>query len=136
MSTHTFSFAVTILLAISFFAAGCTPANEVSANLGDEGKQIELLQGQTLLVKLESNITTGYSWEVTQAPGPVLQQQGEAEYQQPDTGKTPLVGAGGTQIFRFKASAPGQVTLNMAYRRPWETGVAPAKTFTLKVTVK
>jgi predicted secreted protein len=136
MSAQTETLFITVLLVVSFFAAGCAPAGETTVTLNDDGKRIELSQGQALAVRLDANITTGYSWEITQATGPALQQQGEPQYQQDDAGQTPRVGAGGTQIFRFKAAAAGQTTLQLSYRRPWEKDVTPIKTFTLQVVVK
>ncbi|MBN1505566.1 MAG: protease inhibitor I42 family protein, partial [Sedimentisphaerales bacterium] len=42
---------------------------------------------------------------------------------------------GGWESFDFKAVHPGQMTLKLVYRRPWEEGVEPLKTFSLQVTV-
>jgi len=108
---------------------------EVNVNEDDAGSQVELEQGQILVVTLESNPTTGYSWEVVETQGSVLEQMGEAEFKQSDTGEPPLVGAGGWEIFRFKAISAGQMTLKLSYRRPWEEGVEPVKTFSIQVAV-
>ncbi len=45
-------------------------------------------------------------------------------------------GAAGKEIWTFHAVEKGQSTIFMEYRRPWEQGVEPAKTFTLTVVVK
>ncbi len=108
---------------------------EVNVDEKDDGSQVELEQGQILVVTLESNPTTGYSWQVVEAQGSILEQMGEAEFKQSDTGEPPLVGAGGWEIFRFKAISAGQMTLKLAYRRPWEEGVEPLKTFSIQVAV-
>ena len=44
---------------------------------------------------------------------------------------------GGRQwyLITFVGQNPGNQTITMVYRRPWETGVAPAKTYTVNVTV-
>ena len=60
---------------------------------------------------------------------------GEAEFKPLETGDPPLIGAGGWEIFRFRAIGAGQMTLQLVYHRPWEEGVKPLKTFTLRVVV-
>ena len=61
---------------------------------------------------------------------------GEAEFKPSETGEPPLVGAGGWEIFRFKALSTGQTSLKLVYHRPWEEGVEPLKTFSLQVVVR
>jgi len=109
---------------------------EVNVNEEDDGSQVELEQGQVLVVTLESNPTTGYGWEVVETQESILQQMGEAEFKQSQTGEPPLVGAGGWEIFRFKTISAGKMTLQLVYRRSWEEGVEPLKTFTLQVVVR
>jgi inhibitor of cysteine peptidase len=101
----------------------------------DSGSQVKLSPGQTLEVTLESNPTTGYGWEVSEVDGAVLAQVGEAEFQQASTEGKELVGVGGTETFRFNA-ANGETTLSLVYRRSWEKGVEPAKTFVVQIVVQ
>ncbi|GAI03698.1 unnamed protein product, partial [marine sediment metagenome] len=102
----------------------------------DAGSQVELEQGQILVVTLESNPTTGYLWEQAENQESILEQMGEAEFKPSDTDEPPLVGAGGWEIFRFKAISAGQMTLQLVYHRTWEEGVEPLKTFSCKVVVR
>jgi len=108
---------------------------EVNVDEEDYGSQVELEQGQILVVTLESNPTTGYGWEVAEIQESILEQLGDAEFKQSETGEPPLVGAGGWEIFRFKAISAGQMTLKLGYRRPWEEGVEPIDTFSVEVVV-
>ncbi len=108
---------------------------EVYVDEGDDSSQLELEQGQILVVTLESNPTTGYRWEVVEIQESILEQMGEAEFKPSQTGEPPLVGAGGWEIFRFKAISAGQTSLKLVYHRPWEEGVEPVKTFSIKVVV-
>ncbi len=111
-------------------------SEEVNVDENDADSQIELEQGQILVVTLESNPTTGYRWEQVEIQESILQQMGEAEFKPSQTGEPPLVGAGGCEIFRFKAISAGQMTLKLVYRRSWEEGVEPVKTFSLQVVVR
>jgi len=108
---------------------------EVNIDENDADSQVELEQGQILVVTLESNPTTGYRWELAETQESILEQMGEAEFKQSDTGEPPLVGAGGWEIFSFKAISAGQMTLQLGYHRPWEEGVEPVKTFSIQVVV-
>ena len=108
---------------------------EVNVSEDDAGSQVELEQGQILVVTLESNPTTGYSWEVVETQESILEQMGEAEFKPSETGEPPLVGAGGWEILRFKAISAGQTSFKLVYHRPWEEGVEPVKTFSIQVVV-
>lgn len=123
-----------IVLAEHLFEA-FPPVEPVEVDEADDGGQVELVRGQTLVVTLESNPTTGYCWEVVEEPGSILKQMGEAEFKPSDTDEPPLVGAGGWEIFRFRAVSTGQMSLQLVYHRPWEGRVEPLQTFTLQVVV-
>ncbi|MCP4611517.1 MAG: hypothetical protein GY845_22630 [Planctomycetes bacterium] len=110
-------------------------AEEVNVNENDDGGQVELEQGQILVVTLESNPTTGYSWQQAENQETYLEQIGEAEFKQSLTDGPPKVGAGGWEIFRFKAISAGKMTLQLVYHRPWEEGVEPVNTFSIDVLI-
>ena len=112
-----------------------TPDEEINIDEDDDGSQVELEQGQVLVVTLESNPTTGYGWEVIETQESILEQMGEAEFKPSDEGEPPTVGAGGWEIFRFKAISAGQMTIQLVYRRSWEEGVEPINTFSIEVVV-
>ncbi|HNU31744.1 MAG TPA: protease inhibitor I42 family protein [Sedimentisphaerales bacterium] len=97
--------------------------------------RVTVVLGQVFTVTLESNPSTGYRWEWVDHQDSIVEQMGEAQFKPRETGDPPLVGAGGWESFDFKAVHPGQMTLKLVYRRPWEEGVEPLKTFSLQVTV-
>jgi inhibitor of cysteine peptidase len=98
----------------------------------DDGGKRELKAGQRVLVLLNGNPTTGYTWQVdSKVDSKVLRQIGEPGFHQ-DAG---LTGAGGIESVLFEAAGPGATTLSLSYARPWETGSSPEKTFTVHVTV-
>jgi inhibitor of cysteine peptidase len=109
---------------------------EVVLDAVADGSQVELAAGQILVITLASNPTTGYRWEVVDLDTAVLQQMGEAEFQSSDAGGTPLVGAGGVEVFRFEAAGSGQTALTLVYHRSWEEGVDPLETFAVQITVR
>ncbi len=97
----------------------------------DEGSTVQLKLGETLMVTLEGNPSTGYSWEVVPAEQAVVAPQGEPEFK----AESDLLGASGKISLTFKVVAEGQQMLTLAYRRPFEKDVAPEKTVTFALVV-
>lgn len=126
----------TLLLITMIFLTGCFTSKEIYVNASVSGNQIELKKGQTLVVTLKSNPTTGYQWEIIEPVEPFMQQKGKAEFEPSEAGDRPRSGRGGKEIFRFKTKKRGETTLKLVYHRPWEEEVEPLKTFTLKIKVK
>lgn len=109
--------------------------DDVVLGADDDGMVIELNAGQALVVTLESNPTTGYSWEVSEVDNTVLVQMGEPEFKEASAEGEEVVGAGGTETFYF-ASAAGETTLTLVYHRPWEEDVDPLEIFSVEVVVR
>ncbi len=125
---------VASMLMLCTMLAGCGSVGEVNVRDADAGGRVDLQVGQMLTVSLESNPTTGYSWQVTRYDNAILNQLGEVEFKQ--GGEKGLVGAGGIETFRFEAVSAGDTSLELAYVRPWEEGVPPERVFVIQVDVK
>jgi predicted secreted protein len=94
----------------------------------DSGRTFEAEPGQRVVVVLGANRATGYDWTL----GPTgLTRLGDPVYTQ---GATP--GAGGTEIWLFRASGSGKQELRFRYVRPLERGAAAAKTVSFNVSVR
>ena len=114
----------------------CSPvaATALSVDIASSGKEVTLPAGGTLTVTLDSNVTTGYSWnENANIADKTVIQQTDHKYQPP---VTPMPGAGGKEVWTFKALKAGKSTMSMEYRRPFEPNTAPARTFKLTVVVQ
>ena len=123
---------IIVLLAILLLAAGCGSSKEVKLDADDNGRKVEMKEGQVLVISLESNPTTGYAWEVVGFEEGALEQVGEPEFK----ADSKLVGAGGVQTFRFKAAEAGEIELKLIHHRSWEADAEPLDTFTVQVVVK
>jgi len=89
--------------------------------------------GEEFTITLDSNPTTGYSWNLSDSfPKGIIKLLG-SEYQPPVTRRK---GAGGKEIWRFKTLAVGKTTITLEYLRPWEKDKPPAATKTFSITVK
>lgn len=100
--------------------------------VGEDSGAVRLEPGQLLEVRLPMQAGTGYSWAASGDGGSL-------EFIDQTTlhpwGGAPTVGGSQTQMFIYRAIAPGEAVLRFAYRRPWEGGVPPAKMVEQKVTV-
>jgi inhibitor of cysteine peptidase len=125
-----------VLLASVIGLAGCGGPKPVTVTKADSGSTVTLAEGQDLVIELESNPSTGYTWEVKEIDPGVLEQAGDPEYKQPAKSDPQLVGQGGTQVFTFHAAGKGTTIIQLIYHRTWEKDVEPAETFSLTVTVQ
>ncbi len=99
----------------------------------DPAKNIEVKTGQEFVIELDANRTTGYQWQLS---GPldnsILKQLG-SEYR---ASKTGLVGAGGKEIWKFKAAGQGKTTIAMKYIRPWEKNIPPVRELEFRLLIR
>jgi predicted secreted protein len=103
-------------------------------NESHNGQLIELDLGETLEVRLESNPSTGYSWEIEELDEAVLRQEGDVEYES-SVAENPPPGTGGWETFTFVASGTGETELRLVHHRPWED-VEPLAVYTVQVEVR
>ena len=133
MSNKKWVLLISGLVLVIIFVAVLTlnTKKEVAIGAADAGKNISLKQGDTLVVTLDGNITTGYTWETAQDIS-ILKQVGTAE-QTPNSSK---MGAPGQIVLKFQAVKAGQGKLTLVYHRPFEKDVPPLKTYSVDVTVQ
>jgi predicted secreted protein len=124
----------TVVLALLAWAPAPSAATADTITVGQaaSGGCRTLDRGDVLVVRLSSNPSTGYAWRIRSGGRPVLALAGRS-YLPPTSGQS--LGAPGTAVFRFRATVVGKTMLRLVYVRSWETGVAPEKVFTLRVTV-
>jgi inhibitor of cysteine peptidase len=96
----------------------------------DVGTEITLGVGEEFEVRLDSNATTGYAWQVVEQPDAIALVS--SEYVAPDTS---LVGAGGVEVFVFEGVANGSGELRMDYVRSFDDPPEPAETADFQVQV-
>jgi inhibitor of cysteine peptidase len=104
-----------------------------SVTYTDPEKTIQSNVGGTFLIVLDSNPSTGYQWQLTQSPNREFLKLIDSTYRAPIT---ELVGAGGKEIWSFKALSVGQRTIVFEYVRPWEKDKEPLKSVTFTVNIQ
>lgn len=97
-------------------------------------KNIELLKPGSLIVRLGSNESTGFTWGDAKINDTNVIIQASKDFVGPqDTG---IVGAAGTDVWVFDSVETGTATISFSYSRPWEGGEKDEFTLTINVTVK
>jgi len=123
-----------VLLALALVACSQTSAagSKISIGTGDAGKTITLHPGDTLVVTLDGNITTGYNWLMQPMDPAILKQVSEPAY----TPESNQAGAPGKIVLTFQAVKTGQANLVLNYMRSFEKNTTPLSTFEVTVVVK
>lgn len=122
---------VVVLGLIALMAACGSDDSSVDVfDQSDAGETISVQVGDRFEIRLESNATTGYAWQVVDQPAVV--DLVSSDYEAPDTD---LVGAGGVEVFVFAGASPGAAELNFEYVRSFEDPPEPADTSSFPVEV-
>lgn len=95
-------------------------------------KNVTAQIGDTIIIRLRENPTTGYSWQMDIPETEAVKLQEDA-YVAPDTN---LVGAGGIHKWQLKVTTSGTVKITGTYCRPWKKNMSPARRFECKITVQ
>ena len=107
--------------------AGCRSGSEVHI---DVEKTIVTGVGQEFTIALDSNPTTGYDWREVHDES--MLSLIEEEYVPGEKAKG-LVGAGGTQYYRFQALEAGNTEITFTYQRAWEGTFIQQKIFRVNI---
>ena len=113
---------------------GCDKEQTNSNATANADQTLTTKVGTDIVVRLESNPTTGYSWRTAEFEPGIIELVSN-EYQPYNTAGN-IVGSGGTEIWTFKAIKKGKITITFEYVRPWEKDIPPIKEETYIVEVK
>ncbi|MDJ0920263.1 MAG: protease inhibitor I42 family protein [Henriciella sp.] len=80
------------------------------------GTDINIRRGGTVVVRLESNPTTGYFWYLLDGTDESIITLVSEDYVA-DPAPEGLVGSGGMQVFTFEGAGRGSTVLNLSYQR-------------------
>ncbi|MEQ7921391.1 protease inhibitor I42 family protein [Xanthomonas sp. WHRI 1810A] len=124
-----------LLVPVSFaLLAACAQAPKQTVSLDDQSDcPIRLKTGQTLMITLPSNPTTGHRWLMQNPASSILRSLGPEVYNNPEDVGT--VGTAGQSVWRYQAANAGDGHLIMVYQQPWAPEVPPERTFDCAITV-
>ena len=93
----------------------------------DNGKEVRVATGSTLIVRLLTNPSTGFSWQVAQNNPDKLKPLGNPVLEQ--TGNQ-------YKVFCFQGYSVGSSILEFHYLRPWERNQPPLNVYRLNVQIR
>lgn len=96
-------------------------------------KVIEAQAGHNFTIILKANATTGYQWQIAKPLDESIVKLINSEYL---ADKTKLVGAGGKQVWIFKALKAGQTNISFKYMRPWGKNTPPQNEESYLIIIK
>ena len=111
----TFKMHVVIGAASPRIAAG----DKFNLTEADNGKNIEVHTGDIIRITLESNITTGYSWENADKVDKDILALDTNDYVS-DPNPEELDGVGGNTVIVYRALKPGKAKIDLVYLQSWE----------------
>lgn len=94
------------------------------------GSVVSIKRDQVFKVVLQTNPTTGYRWEAVSFSQDILRQHAARSFPH-----SKLYGSGAVVVFQFKALAPGETDLVIAYFRPFEPNKPYKRLFHIKINV-
>ena len=94
--------------------------------------------GETLAFRIPSNPSTGYSWAIADEGNPLVAVPVGNLMESQEESKDPRanVGAGGNELWLFRAVGPGNSSVALSYVRPWETSVSPSRVAVAIISVR
>jgi len=98
-----------------------------------EKKEVKVTPGNTVVVTLCSNPTTGFKWELGKITDKDVLENVDNKYISPE--ETGLVAASGKEVWTFKALKKGESTVSLEYSRSWEGGEKAEWKFSVTVVV-
>jgi inhibitor of cysteine peptidase len=100
---------IVLLLVLTLLLASCS---ESVFDESTDGTTISVRVGETFVVELESNPSTGYTWVIEEQAGLTLRDETWI-------GDSDLTGSPGISRFEFVGDSAGTTELAMLYTRVW-----------------
>ncbi len=118
------SFAIVVSgVALVLSACSSDSAGLIAFSEAESGSEILIEAGEQFEVRLESNPSTGYSWEIAEEVG---LKSVKLRSRSHEPAETELVGASGVDVFLFEAIGGAEV-LRLEYIRPFDEPVVPER---------
>jgi inhibitor of cysteine peptidase len=125
------------LLTVVFTAPTAFAATKVVTD-ADKGGDVQIKAGDTLVVRLSSNPSTGYMWYIHPKSTALLRPTGQTQTkpEEPGDGRPMAVGRPIVQVFTFQPRRKGDGILLLHYVRSWEKPMLGEEQFTLHVVIE
>ena len=116
-------------------AASAPAKAEVQLNDKDNGKTVKVAVGGNVILSLESNATTGFSWtKADKVDKDILKLEKNDYFQSPNPNG--MVGVGGKTVIVYQALKKGKAKIDLTYMQPWEPDSKFNTNFSVTVEVE
>jgi inhibitor of cysteine peptidase len=122
-----------VALVMLTMVGSCASESDLTLTESDHLSEVNVETGDTFEVRLESNPSTGYAWEVADTATEAFLDLLSRGYEEPT--QENLVGAPGTEVFEFEAVETGAGILRLEYIRSFEDLPVAAKVIEYTVIV-
>ncbi|MDE3091404.1 MAG: protease inhibitor I42 family protein [Chloroflexota bacterium] len=126
---------VGLTLILVLLTACAERAGAIDLDAANNGTTVQVANGQTITITLDSNITTGYKWNLVTEPNAQVLKLLSSEYVPSVASNLPVVGAGGKEVWKFQTTGRGTTSLKLAFFRPFDPSQV-AKEFAVTFVVK
>jgi len=96
--------------------------------MGESIDEVSVKSGGDFTIKLESNPTTGYSWQ------PIYDDTYVKLISNDFVQATNLMGGGGVERFMFRAVKSGNSNIEMSYKRDWTEKIAKSRRISVNIS--
>lgn len=126
------------LLLLPALLLACTPAASPTPGLPQASPDEPFVAspGSQFQVAIAGNLTTGYTWELIGGLEEGVVELLEESYQPSASADDMLVGSGGTHLWTFRVSAPGETKLVFGQYPPSNEPGDPEQVLTFIIIVK
>ena len=132
-----------LLLCAALLLAACATTKSIAQIQAvvlteqDKNKTLNISVGDSFVIRLNENPTTGYVWAMNgQTELLVLRSSDYVTDAPPNQHGEVLVGGGGKRSFTFVAQKSGMATLKLKHWRPWEGDASIVDTFSMLVQIE
>lgn len=127
-----------VLLSVAMLSLGClttTPTAEpaVETAITDPAQPIEVQAGETFVIVVDANPSTGYHWEFVGEPDGNVIEFVSSDYK---ADELVMPGSGGVEVWTFKAVSAGQAQIALGSYPPGVDDGEPEQSLTFEVIVK
>jgi inhibitor of cysteine peptidase len=105
--------------------------SEIVIVQSDQASKFEAHPGDSILIRVPENPTTGYRWELDVADDQIMALQ-DSDY----SGASKASIGGGTRTFSLKARRQGTVRVRLRLRRGWESEETAIDDFEVTIRVR
>lgn len=123
---------IAVLFLLMFISACTEDLGGIDLTSANNGEAITASQNQRINVKLDSNVTTGYKWNMLAEPDARIVKFVSSTYNAPIGGG---IGAGGSETWQFQTVGRGTTSFKLGYYRPSDPSNV-GKTFEVTITVQ